>query len=104
MTEAALAQIEALDPASPCAQDLSKIPDVGKVITEEIDKIYNAATLAEITKILFLVLRLKKAPGQEGQAVKSKLKKITEELVTRVEAESGPLRLPETCQHLLLKP
>ena len=101
LTEVARKEIEVLDPESPCAKELSKIHDVDRVITEEIEKISNAATLAEITKILLLAARLKKRPGQKKESAKSELKRIAEQLVTRVETESGPLRLPATCCHLL---
>lgn len=101
LTEAASKAIMALDPQSPCAEELSKIHDVDRVITEEIEKICAAATLAEITKILLLGARLKRTSGQKKESIKSNLKRIAEQLVTRVETDSGPLRLPKTCRHLL---
>jgi len=102
LTKAASNEIKALDPQSPCAKELSKIHDIDRVITEEIEKICNAASLAETTKILLLSVRLRKTSGQKKEAIKSNLKRIAEQLVTRVEAESGPLSLPTTCRHLLL--
>lgn len=101
LTKAASNRIKALGSQSPCAKELSKIHDVDRVITEEIEKISNAAKLAEITRILLLAARLKKRPGQKKESAKSELKRIAEQLVTRVETESGPLRLPATCRHLL---
>lgn len=101
LTEAAYKAIVALDPESPCAKELSKIK-VDNIIREETEKICGAATLAEITRALSLVRRLKKTSEQEKEAIKSKLKRIVEKLVTRVETESGQLRLPKTCRHLLL--
>ena len=102
LAEAAHKGIKALEPQSPCAKELNGIEDVDAIIAEEIEKICNAASLAEITKILFLTRRMKKTSGQKREAIKSQLKKIAEQVVTRVESESGPLRLPETCRHLLL--
>jgi len=58
--------------------------------------------LAEITRVLILAARLKKTSGQEKEAIKSDLKRVAEELVTRVEKESGQLRLAKTYRHLLL--
>jgi len=101
LTEAACKEIKALDPQSPSAKELSKI-EVDDIIVEEIEKICNAATLAETTRALLLVTRLKKASGQEKEAIKSDLNTITEQLVTRVETKSGRLRLHKTCRHLLL--
>jgi len=103
LTNAASNGIKALDPQSQCAKELGKIHDVDRVIKKEIEKICSAATLAEITKILLLVARLKKTSGQKKESIKSNLKRIAEQLVTRVETESGPLRLPKTCRHLLLE-
>lgn len=101
LTKAASNEIKALDPQSPCAKELSKIHDIDRVITEEIEKISNVATLAEIARILLLAGRLKKRRGRKKESAKSELKMIAEQLVTRVETESGPLRLPATCRHLL---
>lgn len=102
LTEAACKEIEAVDPQSSYARELREI-EVDDVI-EEIEKICNAATLAETTRVLLLVTRLKKASGQEKEAIKSDLSTIAERLVTRVETESGRLKLPKTCRHLLLDP
>ncbi len=102
LTEAARKGIKALEPQSPCAKELSEIEDVDTIIAEEIEKICNADTLVEITKILFLTRRMKKTSGQQIEAIKSQLKKIAEEIVTRAESQAGPLILPQTCRHLLL--
>jgi len=103
LTEAAHKGIKALDPQSPCAKELNGIEDFDAIITEEIEKVCNAATLTEITKILFLTRRMKKTSGQKREPIKSQLKKIAEQVVTRAESQLGPLTLPETCQHLLLE-
>jgi len=101
LTEAVFKKIKALDPQSPSAKELSKI-EFGEIIAEEIEKICNAATLAETTRALLLVTRLKKASGQEKEVIKSDLNTIAEQLVKRVETKSGRLKLHKTCRHLLL--
>ena len=103
LTEAARKGIKALEPQLPCAKELNGIKDVDVTIAEEIEKICNAATLAEITKILFLSRRMKKTSGQKREVIKNQLKKIAEEVVTRAESQVGPLTLPQTCRHLLLE-
>ena len=102
LTEAAHKEIEALSPDAPYAKELHEIEDVDTVIAEEIEKICNIATLGEITKAFLLVRRLKIASLQEKEAIESELRKIAEELVRRVETESGRLRVPNACRHLLL--
>jgi len=94
--------MNSLEPQSECAKALSKIKDVDAVITETVEKICQAATLAEITKFLFLVARLKTTSGQKREAIKNDIKKIAEALVARVEAKSGPLNLPQACRLILL--
>jgi hypothetical protein len=103
LTLAAHKGIKALEPQLPCAKELDGIEDVDAIIAEEIEKICNAATLTEITKIFFLTRRMKKTSGQKRETIKTELKKIAEQVVTRAESESGPLSLSETCRHLLLE-
>jgi len=103
LAEAVLAQVAAMDPASACAQELSKICDLDRVIKEEIRSICAAATLAEITKILFLTRRMKKTSGWKIEIIRRELKKTTEQIVTRAEFESGHLGFPETFRRLLLE-
>jgi len=102
VTEAVRKEIEALDPDCPCAKEMSKLDDVGNTIAKEVEKLYNAATLREVSKTLLLVGRLKKAPVQEREAIERELERINEDLVRRVETESGQLRLPKACHHLFL--
>lgn len=102
LTEVARKEMEALDPESPCAKELSKI-EVDDIIAEDIEKMCNAATLTETTRVLLLVTRLKKASGQKKEAIKSDLNTIAERLMTRVETKSGRLRLPKACHNLLLE-
>ena len=102
LIEAAYKDINDLDPQSVCAKELSKIKDVDAVIAETVEKICQAATSAEITKFLFLTARLKTTSGQKREAIKTNIKKTAEALVARVEAKSGPLKLPQSCRLILL--
>ncbi len=102
LTKAARNEIEALDPDCPRAKEMSKLDDIENTIAEEVKKLCNTATLREISKIILLIGRLRKASVQEKEAIESKLWKITEELVRRVETESGGLRIPDACRDLVL--
>lgn len=102
LTKVARKGLENLDTKSfPCAKGLSKV-EVDDIVANEIEKICNAATLAEITKTLLLVRQLKKTSGQKKEAIKSDLNRIVEELLIREETESSQLRLPKACHHLFL--
>jgi len=102
LIETAHKDINALEPQSLCAKQLSEIENVDSIIAEEIKRICEAATLAEITRILFLTARLKKTSGRKKEAIEKNLKKIAEILVTRVETESGPMKLPQSCRRIFL--
>ena len=94
-------EIKDLGPQSQCAKELAEIENVETIVAEEIEKICNAATLGEITRIFLLAARLKTTPGQKREAIKNDIKKIAKKLVSRVEAKSGPLTLPQSCRHIL---
>lgn len=102
LTEAVQKELEAMDPQSQYAKELHEVGDIDTVITQEIEKICDTATLAEITKVFSLVRGLKKAPAEKREIIKSELNSKIEELTGRVEANWGPLRLRETCRGLLL--
>ena len=95
--------IDALDPQSPCAKQLSEFEDIDTAITEWVERICQAATLPEITKIFVLAAQLRKTSGEKRNSIKSNLKKISEVLVARAETKSGPLELPQSCRHILLE-
>ena len=103
LIETARNRIGALEPGCPCAEELSKIDELNGIITREVEKLCSSATLAQITRILYLAARTKKTSGQKRETIKSRLKKIAEQIVTRAESQSGPLSLPKTCRHLLLE-
>jgi len=94
-------KIKDLDPQSQCAKELAEIENVETIVVEEIEKICNAVTLGEITRFFLLAARLKTTSGQKREAIKDNIKKIAKKLVSRVEAESGPLKLPQSCRHIL---
>ena len=102
LTETARNRIGALEPGCPCAEELSKIDELDDIIIREAEKLCSSATLSQITRILYLAGRIKKTSGHKRENIKSQLKKIAEQIVTRAESQSGPLSLPETCRHLLL--
>ena len=102
LIEAAHKDIKALDPPSLCAKQLSEIENLDEIIVKEIEKICKVATLTEIARIIFLADRLKRTSGQKKESIKSDIKKIAEVLITRVEAESGPPKLPQSCRHIFL--
>jgi len=101
LIKAANKEIKALDPQSQCAKELDEIENIDTIIVEEIEKICKAATLGEITRVLLLVARLKKASAKKRELIKVDIKKAAKRLVSRVEAESGPLKLPQSCRHML---
>jgi len=102
LIETAHEDINDLDPKSVCAKELSKIKDVDAVLAETVEKICQDATSAEMSKFLFLTARLKTTSGQKREEIKDDIKKIAEALVARVEAKSGPLKLPQSCRLVLL--
>ncbi len=99
LNKAACEQIVALRPETEHAKELNNT-EVDDTVKEEIQRIWQVATLAEMTKIALSVSRLKKAPESQRKKIKSDLKKMAEKLVSRVEAESGPLKLPENVRNL----
>ena len=98
LIEAAHKNIDGLDAQSACAKELREIEDVDAVITETAEKICQAATSIEISKIIFLAAQLTGTTGQKRETTKNDLKKIADVLIERVEAESGPLKLPQSCR------
>ena len=101
LTDAALRGVKALEPGSPCAAALKRL-DVENILREDIDRICEAISLAEITKVLSLAVKLKASSQEGSRAIKSDIKKIAEEVVARLESKSGKLKIPEPCRHLLL--
>ncbi len=100
MTEALQQKIEALEPGSPQAQELSTI-DLDKYIKQDIEKVCNSATMAEMMRILFLGGKLRKAIGQERDTIKSDLKVIADLLIARLQRKSITLKLPKSCLDML---
>ena len=101
LIKAANKEVEDLAPQSQCAKELAEVENIDTIIVEEIEKICKAASLGEITRIFLLVARLKTTSGQKREAIKNNIKKIAKKLISRVEAESGPLGLPQSCRYIL---
>jgi hypothetical protein len=93
--------IKKMDPESPCAKELRKI-DGEDIVRTEIDRICRAASVTEMTKVIALAEWLKGTSGQEREDIRNDIKEIAEELVARIERESGELRIPRPCRRLLL--
>ena len=91
-----------MDSQSSCAKQLSEIENLDEIIVEEIEIICKVAVLTDNSKVFFLTARLKRTSGQEKESIKSDIKKMAEVPVIRVEAESGPLELPQSCRFILL--
>jgi len=102
LIEIAHKSMNSLDPQSVCAKDISELEDADAIIAQDIKKICQAASLPEITKIFVLAAQLKKNSGQKRNSIKNDLKKISAVVVTRAEAKSGPLKLPQSCRLVLL--
>jgi hypothetical protein len=102
LIEAAHKAIKALDLQSSCAKQLSEIENLNEIIVEENEIICKAIFLTDNSKDFFLTARLKRTSGQEKESIISDIKKMTEVLIIRVEAESGPLKLPQSCRFILL--
>ena len=101
LTDMAYKGISRLDPKSTCAKALKKI-DVGTVLREDINRICNSATIGEIAKIIAFAGQLR-VTSEDNKQAKSDLKELAEEIVARVERETGKLKIPQSCRHLLLK-
>ena len=99
LTKTTFEQIKALKSETTYPKELNNI-EVHDAIKEEIQRICQAATFAEMTKFALSVSRLKKASWPKKEKIKNELKRISEKLVSKVEAESGPLKLPENVRNL----
>ena len=101
LTDAASKGIKSLSPESACGRALKKI-DVKNTLKEDIERICEAVSLAEATRILSLAALLKMENAEKKEQIKGEIKRIAEAVVARVEQNSGKLRMPESCRHLLL--
>ena len=72
------------------------------VIREEVAGICSVATVAEMTKLVFLTARLKDADGREEDVIKGKLNSMAQQLIERAEQQSGPLKLANVYREILL--
>jgi len=93
--------IKTLDPQSQYAKELAEIEDVDTIIAEEIEKICNVFTRGEITRILLLATRLKMTSGQKREVIINDIKKVARSVLVRTEAESGPLKIPQSCRRII---
>lgn len=92
--------IDSLGPDAPYAEEL-RGAEAEKIIREDVGKICESISIAEITRVFFLVSRLKAAPKEMLGPAKDELKKIAEEVVARAEDKFGKLKTPEHYRRLL---
>lgn len=102
LIEEARKGIKNLDPGSACAKALKKM-DVEKALNEDIERVCKSASISELTKVFSLATKLKLLSQEEKARVKGELKDTAGSIVRRVEKESGKLKTPKPCRHLLLK-
>ena len=95
LTQEALKVLETADSESELVRQLTKDSRLEDVVRSEIEKVCNAATLAQMTKIVSLAARLRSAGPEKRQAIKDELAQIAELLAAKVQAESGPMQMPE---------
>lgn len=103
MIDAARKGICSLDKTSPHFKDLKTI-DIDKVITEDVNRICEGISMAEIMQVMPLVAKLKiVCKADEQDAVKCRIKEIALRVVERVECAGGKLKIPASCRDLLLE-
>jgi hypothetical protein len=101
LTDAAKKGLKLLDKGSPCAKALKRI-DFDKALKEDIGRICDKTSFIEASRLLSLYSRLHMTKGDEDETLKNDLKRVAEDLVERVEKESGRLNIPKQCRQLLL--
>ena len=102
MTEALQQKIQALDPNSPQAKELSTV-DLDKYMKQDIETVCNAATMAEVMRLIFLGGQLRNATGQEEEDIKKDLKVVADEIIARLQSKSITLNLPKRCLDMLFE-
>lgn len=101
LRNAAYTGIKKINPECECAKALNAV-NVEAVLKEDIDRICNEISIAEIMRFLGLAARLKNAPAEEKAQIKNEIKKVSEDAVARIEKKSGRLKIPDECRFLLL--
>lgn len=101
LIDAARKQIKGLNVESVYAKTLERI-DVENMLREDINRVCEAASFIEITRIISLVSQLQAASDENKATIKGDIKKIAEGLVARIERDSGELKISQSCRHLLL--
>ena len=93
--------INALEPQSACAQAL-KHKNIDCLITRDIQKICEAASFSEISKILSLYAWFRIASQEKRDKLKYEFKTIADGIIERVEERHGKLNVPKPCRDLLI--
>lgn len=102
LIDAARQTIDQLDASSPCAQALQKL-SVESALKEDINRLTAGLSVREMVRLLSLARKLRKARPDRREAIANELGKMGRDVVSRVEDESGPLKLPRECHELLLR-
>ncbi|HUV40671.1 MAG TPA: hypothetical protein VMW23_02640 [Sedimentisphaerales bacterium] len=101
LTQEAIKVLETADSESEFIRQLTKDRKLEDVVRPEVEKVCNAATLAQMTKIVSLAARLRSAGPEKRQALKNELGKIAEQLVAKAQAQSGPMKMPDVYRRVL---
>ncbi|MEE8359459.1 MAG: hypothetical protein V3S04_00870 [Candidatus Omnitrophota bacterium] len=100
LIDAAKRGIDSLDPGSPHIEELKKI-DADNIIREDINKICETVSIAEIAKIFSLSARLQTVSKEKRGVIKDELKRIAQDAAVRAESKFGRLKTPERYRRLL---
>ena len=93
--------IRALEPQSSCAKAL-KSKNIELLVSKDIDKICDVASLSEISKILSLYAWFRIASQGKRDELKDEFKTIADGIIERVEERHGKLNIPDPCRDLLI--
>ena len=101
LTELLWKEIATMSPQKTETGEWCGIESSDVVITEEVERVCNAATLGEIAKVSLLVRRLKKSAKSEKEKIANRLIATVKRVIKRAEDRNGPLKLSEVCLRLL---
>lgn len=92
--------IDSLGPDSPYAEEL-RGAEAERIIREDVGKICESISIAEISRIFLLAARLKDSSKEKSDLVKDEFKRIAKDVVARAEDKFGKLKTPEHYRRLL---
>lgn len=98
LNDAAHQGLARIDKNSPLAVELKKF-DVEEILKADIEKICNSVSFFEMTRIMALMVQLNSKEKRHGP-MKANLKRMIQQLIDRIERDSGELQTPMTCREL----